>query len=187
MQAKIVIPPRDYETKCRIVDGVDRPIDELTVEAICRNSGVSRPTFYRHFSSKYDLAYWYASFAETVYLDEIGRSYTWEEGLTGHFTMLYDKRDLFFYTSAPSSDETKQFDAMQAHRVDVVTQKLEERGVEVTPDMAYYVEVYAAIESTMAVRWMRDRMARPPEEMGRLLAQCVPQPLYEALGPRRER
>ena len=69
MQGKIVIPPKDYEIKNRIADGVDRPIAETTVEIICRNSGVSRPTFYRHFDSKFDLAFWYATFAETIYLD----------------------------------------------------------------------------------------------------------------------
>lgn len=181
MQGKIVIPPKDYEIKNRIADGVDRPIAETTVEIICRNSGVSRPTFYRHFDSKFDLAFWYATFAETIYLDEIGRSCSWEEGLTGHFRLLFEERDLFYFTSFPSNEEKARRTAMQAHRGQVVLQKLGERGVEVTSDMSYYVEAYVAVETTMSARWMRNRMDRSPEEMGHLLSQCVPRPLFEAL------
>jgi AcrR family transcriptional regulator len=173
--------PHDYEIKNRIVNGVDRPIEELTVDAICHNSGVSRPTFYRHFGSKYDLGYWYASCVEEYYLDEIGRSYSWEEGLTGHYELLYEKRDLFFYTSAHSQEEKLLSGNMQQHRVDVVTQKLAERGIEVDDDMAYFVETYAMIETTMSGRWMRNHMDRPPARMASLVARCVPRELYDAL------
>ena len=111
MQGKIVIPPKDYEIKNRIADGVD----------------------------------------------------------------------LFYFTSFPSNEEKARRTAMQAHRGQVVLQKLGERGVEVTSDMSYYVEAYVAVETTMSARWMRNRMDRSPEEMGHLLSQCVPRPLFEAL------
>ena len=101
---RLVVVPKDFEIKCRIVDGVDRPIEELTVDAICRNSGVSRPTFYRHFGSKFDLSSWYAKFVGEFYLDQIGRTYSWEEGLTEHFLLLYEKRDLFYFGAESSQN-----------------------------------------------------------------------------------
>lgn len=70
---------------------------------------------------------------------------------------------------------------MHAQRCRVVTEKLAEKGIAVDADMQYFVEAYAAVETTMSARWMRSRMDRSPEEMGHLLAQCVPRPLYEAL------
>lgn len=178
---RLVVVPKDFEIKRRIVDGVDRPIEELTVDAICRNSGVSRPTFYRHFGSKFDLSSWYAKCVGEFYLDQIGRAYSWEEGLTEHFALLYEKRDLFFF-GAESSQDSYLTEAMQLHRREVLTQTLQERGVELTPALGFCVEAYVLLETAMAGRWMSHRMDRDPEELGRYLAQCVPAPLYEALG-----
>lgn len=177
---RLVVVPKDFEIKCRIVDGVDRPIEELTVDAICRNSGVSRPTFYRHFGSKFDLSSWYAKFVGEFYLDQIGRTYSWEEGLTEHFLLLYEKRDLFYF-GAESSQNIYLSETMQRHRFEVLMRTLQERGAASTPAMEFYVESYVFLETGMAGRWMRNRMDRDPKELGLYLARCVPNPLYEAL------
>ena len=71
----------------RIFHAVDRPIEELTVAAICRKAGVSKPTFYRHFDSKYDIARWISDFMNSMTLDEIGRTLTWDEGLESYFAL----------------------------------------------------------------------------------------------------
>ncbi len=177
---RLVVAPKDFEIKRRIVDGVDRPIEELTVDAICRNSGVSRPTFYRHFGSKFDLSSWYAKCVGEFYLDQIGRTCSWEEGLTEHFTLLYEKRDLFYF-GAESSQQGYLSETMQLHRREVLAQTLRESGVELASEMEFYVEAYVFLESGMAGRWMGNRMDRDPVELGRYLARCVPRPLYEAL------
>ena len=177
---RLMVVPKDFEIKRRIVDGVNRPIGELTVDAICRNSGVSRPTFYRHFGSKFDLSSWYAKCVGEFYLDQIGRTYSWEKGLTEHFSLLYEKRDLFFF-GAESSQDNYLSESMQLHRREVLIQTLRERGAELTPAMEFYVESYAFLETGMAGRWMRGCMDRDPGELGLYLAQCVPTPLYEAL------
>ena len=177
---RLMVVPKDFEIKQRIVDGVDRPIEELTVDAICRNSGVSRPTFYRHFGSKFDLSSWYAKCVGEFYLDQIGCSYSWEEGLTEHFLLLYEKRDLFYF-GAESSQDIYLSEAMQRHRLEVLAQTLRERGVALAPAMEFCVEAYVFLETGMASRWMRNRMDRDPKELGLYLARCVPNPLYEAL------
>lgn len=165
---RLMVVPKDFEIKRRIVD------------AICRNSGVSRPTFYRHFGSKFDLSSWYAKCVGEFYLDQIGRTYSWEKGLTEHFSLLYEKRDLFFF-GAESSQDNYLSESMQLHRREVLIQTLRERGAELTPAMEFYVESYAFLETGMAGRWMRGCMDRDPGELGLYLAQCVPTPLYEAL------
>ena len=162
-----MVVPKDFEIKRRIVDGVDRPIGELTVDAICRNSGVSRPTFYRHFGSKFDLSSWYAKCVGEFYLDQIGRTYSWEKGLTEHFSLLYEKRDLFFF-GAESSQDGYLSENMQLHRSEVLVQTLRERGTELTPAMEFYVESYTFLEAGMAGRWMRGCMDRVSRGAGAL-------------------
>ena len=180
MLDRLVVPPKDFEIKRRIVGGVDRPIEELTVDAICRNSGVSRPTFYRHFGSKYDLSSWYAKCVGEFYLDQIGRLYDWQEGLTQHFVLLHEKRDLFYYGSE-SSQDIYLAEAMQLHRRQVLAGTLKERGVAYDSEMDFCVNAYAFLETGLAARWMRHNMDQDPVELAHYLVRCIPSTLYEAL------
>ena len=45
----------DIRTKMKILHGVNKSLDQITISEICANAGVSRQTFYRHFESKYDI------------------------------------------------------------------------------------------------------------------------------------
>lgn len=42
----------DMVMKFKILHAVHRPLDELSVQKICRKAGISRKTFYRHFESR---------------------------------------------------------------------------------------------------------------------------------------
>ena len=57
----------ELSTKMRILHAVDKSLDRITVAEICRNAGISRQTFYRHFESKYDIPWWYSIFCRQVY------------------------------------------------------------------------------------------------------------------------
>ena len=52
----------DLSIKMKILHAVNKSLDQITVAEICRNAGISRQTFYRHFESKYDIPWWYSIF-----------------------------------------------------------------------------------------------------------------------------
>ena len=70
----------ELSTKMKILHAVDKSLDQITVAEICRNAGISRQTFYRHFESKYDIPWWYSIFCRQFYLNEIGRTIDWRTG-----------------------------------------------------------------------------------------------------------
>ena len=58
----------DFSLKMRIFDALDRlaaakSFDKISVTQICTEAGVSRATFYRHFSDKFSIPQWDLDFA----------------------------------------------------------------------------------------------------------------------------
>lgn len=176
-----VVLPKDYETKMKIITGVDRPLQDLTVDAICRASGVSRPTFYRHFESKYDLSYWYAGFCEQLTLDKIGRTLTWREALQKHFELLSQEKNLFYCSSFnPQKEELQKKKRLK--RVQTLLTTLHEcHGIENDATFRFYAEAYALVEAATAAEWFSTSMEAPPDQMAELLEACVPEPLHRML------
>lgn len=82
------------ETKLRILDSIDRPIDELSVGDICARVGISRQAFYNHFKSKYDILPWWGEHCAERYIFKIGVDYSWEEGYLLGTDLFHTKRDV---------------------------------------------------------------------------------------------
>ena len=76
------------EIRIRIIEAIDRPIDELSIRDICARAHISKQTFYSRFSSKYDIANWFCARFEERTLNQIGRTLTWEEGVLAHFKTI---------------------------------------------------------------------------------------------------
>lgn len=54
---------------------------DITVADICKQAGISRATFYRLFPDKFSLNNWCQAFNFSVGIRQIGRRYTWADGL----------------------------------------------------------------------------------------------------------
>ena len=78
----------DLSIKMKILHAVNKSLDQITVAEICRNAGISRQTFYRHFESKYDIPWWYSIFCRQFYLNEIGRTIDWKTGYYHHLRLI---------------------------------------------------------------------------------------------------
>ena len=85
----------DLSIKMKILHAVNKSLDQITVAEICRNAGISRQTFYRHFESKYDIPWWYSIFCRQFYLNEIGRTIDWKTGYYHHLRLIAQERDFF--------------------------------------------------------------------------------------------
>lgn len=62
---------------CKMLKSVDRPLEVISVNDICKNAGISRQTFYNHFESKYMLRSWWSEYCEQFSLDRIGIDLSW--------------------------------------------------------------------------------------------------------------
>ena len=66
-----------------LVNGLceSKSFSALTVNDICQEAGISRATFYRMFEDKYSLNNWCQAFNFAAGILQIGRTYTWVDGL----------------------------------------------------------------------------------------------------------
>ena len=59
-----IVDKRVYKTLTKIENGMirlleDKPYKDINVKDICRESGISRETFYQHYTNKDDFLYQY--------------------------------------------------------------------------------------------------------------------------------
>lgn len=94
---------RTDHTKQDIADAFKRllahvPLEKVTVKAVAEESGVTRQTFYYHFSDLYDLISWiYSTESERVLGQE--RTYeTWQLGLLAIMDWLLQSRSFVIRT-----------------------------------------------------------------------------------------
>lgn len=169
------------ETKMRIAHAVDGPIEELTVEAICRKSGVSKPTFYRHFESKYDIAVWMSKLMSCATLDEIGRTLTWEEGLASYFE--FGIKELFYLSNLRAAPDAYEriCEQRERHRYEAITDTLAMHGIEVDSLMSRVIRAYIKVELHFSEERMEPGQSQDVDEIVGLAMSFIPPLLYDAL------
>lgn len=182
--SKLIDLTPSLATKLSILHAVDEPLATMSVENICRKCGVSRQTFYHHFKSKYDIVFWFSDLCQTFYLDDIGRCYTWLEGYSKHYTLLYSEREFLAYTVAKKPIQTNHYDLQRKHehRKKTLIQTLVNfHGAELTDLLLFQVSSFVFTESEMTRRWFVEGLSKSPKTFAREMDSVVPQQLYRLL------
>lgn len=167
------------DVRMRIIDAIDEPVADLTVEAICKKAGISKQTFYSRFSSKFDIANWFCAYYESMFLYEIGRTLSWEDGLYALFSTYETRRDFLQFSATHTPDngtETKS-----RHR-EALKETLEHhRGVRLTQDVVFLIEAYLEIEVFLVGEWFRAGLSPCAEKFTELFIDCIPMKFYNLL------
>lgn len=179
----------EEEMKLRIVHGVEPNIYDATIDSICENAGISRRTFYNHFSSKYDLNPWYKRFISDHTVAKIGEEYSWEESFERFFSLMAEEKEpIMRNATSHFNGDPSSFDAVtesinwRKSRIEQLNKTLERRGFD-TKDrlMSYCVDMYTKIESHATRDWLVNPIEETPEASAENLSACVPRVLYKAL------
>lgn len=172
----------ELRTKMKILHAVDKSLDRITIAEICKNADISRQTFYRHFSSKYDIPWWYSIFCRQFYLNEIGRTIDWKTGYYHHLRLISHERD-FFQKSIQYSINTPFGQTVMPQNREVILLETLERYRKITPteNMRFIIEVFSKLECEVLNDWFRSDQ---PTDLARWtddLVSLVPDRLYRAL------
>lgn len=185
ISSKILIPPH-YEMKMKILASVldlfnECKFEDLTVKAVCDRAGITRPTFYRYFSDKYEVLQWHFDLTASKGIFEIGRSLNWQQGYLHTMQEQYNLKDLYHhaayskgYHSVPRYVERMRIENLKETLTDYVECELEQ-------ELLFQIAAIALLESTLITRWMRDEMKEEPLEMAELMISSVPPRLYALL------
>ena len=175
-----------YIAKMKVLDATDRlmqktPLDKLTVKDICAAAGVSRPTFYRYFKDKYDIAQWYWTFLAENCLKGTGTTITWYESNLNMLREFQARYDFFLH-----SFQSETYNSCREHgyrcRVDYLRETITTSlGIELTEELDFQIRFFVDAESRAVVNWLKEGMPNPPETIARYIESCVPRRLYELL------
>ncbi len=130
--------------RLRILQSVNKPLDDITVNEICQNANISRQTFYNHFESKYMLRSWWSEHCERFTLDRIGIDLSWEEGSIRYAQMMLSPGNFIFLSAANdwSGPEPYEYDLI-TRRTIALQKACEFRGIQITSDLEYCMQLYA--------------------------------------------
>ena len=172
----------DIRTKMKILHGVNKSLDQITISEICANAGVSRQTFYRHFESKYDIPWWHSIFCRQFYLNEIGRTIDWETGYYHHLRLIDQERDFYRKSIQYSINTPFGQTVMPENRKTVLLETLERsRRVSVDHNRMFLVEIFSKLECEVLNDWFRSDQPTNLAQWTDDLVSLVPDRLFRAL------
>ncbi len=151
---------------------------DVSVQDILDECGLSRPTFYRYFSDKYDVVNW----SYTYYVEELTGLYgqggaSADDDMFRHFVQFfYDKRHYFHKVLdylGQNSFYDHYFDALV--RWYTIMRYQQPRNVETLTPRERYMLIHSAAGTAQVLRrWLSDGCRESPEEMFHILQQLAP-------------
>ena len=174
---------KNEQAKYRMVEAIGRcmkgqPVENITVDQIAREAGLSRQTFYRHFKDKYDLINWYFDELLLESFDQMGSGRTVREGLQRKFTFI-EKEHLFFYAAFKNDEQNnlKQHDFEMI--LDFYRNLVKEKGGKLTGQDDSLLEMYCQASVYMTVKWVLNNMPSSEKTLANLMIDAMPPKLRE--------
>lgn len=186
MDAKSSNLMADFDLKVRIFDALDRltvskSFDKISVTQICTESGVSRATFYRHFSDKFSIPQWYLDFAWAHGVHEIGRTLSWREGYYITEADVAKHRD--FFRRVARSNDYNAIDnyAPRERRKNLAETLTVYHGKVITERMEFQIDATIELECHLMPKWHYGDYDVSLEEICTWMADAVPRDLFKIL------
>lgn len=170
----------DMVMKFKILHAVHKPLDELSVQEICRDASISRKTFYRHFESKYDIPVWHGKLAQSLYLDQAGRTTDWQTGYYHDFRLLAEERGFYICAYKNSGRLADEFPQMNEHREAVLLETIQDwHHTQVDDDLMFCLDAFVMLETVLVTRWLRTGCELAPEILAKRMVALIPSSLLK--------
>lgn len=155
------------------------PFGNITVKDICQEAGVSRQTFYRHFSGKHEAVTWFWYELAKRYMAPLGHTMGWYESLVYLFSEAAPYM-AFFSKAAEKNSIDSVFAFARRARTESLQVLLEGiLGGPLTDSLRFQVEFFSEAEAAMVARAAASGALADVEAFARNLDACVPPRLHE--------
>lgn len=157
-------------------------INKITVDMIVKNCGYSRKTFYNNFSDKYDLAYWIFETNSNKIINEYIGLESWGKVLGRIYHFMYVNGNLFG-VSWDSEDLKLVTDRVIDYCNDFYYNRLIcLHGSDVINDKIRFLLKFNGYGAThMVMDWVNKKWKQSPEDLGRYMADAIPEELAKLL------
>mgnify|MGYP002857904583 CR=1 FL=1 len=173
----------DYDVRMAVFRAVDAPIAALTVAELCQRAGITRKRFYNLFGDKDGVFRWYLDLCFTASLYEIGRSFTWREGVCACLSYIADVAVIFDAVERDRTAAPSRFWSMNQARKEQMRITLGQRGIAPNRQLELEMELYSTNVPFLIRNWVGCHGEVSVDEYADYWVDCVPQALREALSP----
>lgn len=161
----------------KLVEG--RNYDGVSITEICAAAHISKSTFYRLFTSKYEVIGWLLNTYSHSGLDQIGRTLTWKQGLSYSVYNLGKHRKFLAAANLTRyADESPRAITYQ-HRRDTLFETVEVyKGAQLTMRLRCQIESWAKASTDLSAHWYLGELGIGIEEYISCLLSMVPAELF---------
>lgn len=144
-----------------------KSFDEISVNDILRESGISRKTFYYHFKDKYDLVNWifYTEAAEGIL--QCTTLEQWKESSLKFCRYIQENKA--FYTSAVNATGqncfTESLRGMTKIQIEILCAEARGKKTVKKEDVNFMVDFYYHAFIGVFTSWVKNDMKEKPEEI----------------------
>lgn len=149
-----------------------KTIDQITVQDIIDNCGMSRKTFYNHFMDKQALFEWTYNRDVTSLFSRIGPSYTLKDAILD--TLIYLKENIRSFSKLRAD---KLVAVYQSHFIEAMKKQVRDMGIVLDDDLLFMIHYTGIAQVGMVSRWIGHGAKESPQEIVRLLQKCFPEEL----------
>lgn len=160
-----------------------RKIDSITVSDISQEAGISRTTFYRYFSDKFELMNW----AYTCYMDELSNKYRHIQcyyRLMLDQTRFFESRKDFFNKTIGYDGQNSFFFHFTMNMEEYLSRNLKLLlNHELTARDGYIIRGYAAGVYKIISEWILSGCVQSPQYITELVIEMMPESLRKNFVP----
>lgn len=178
--------PEGYERRMQILEAIndllkENSVEEINISMICKQANISRPTFYRYFTDKYNAINWYHYVYARRFLYQVGRTMTWHEATVIMFQHVVEERTFYerAFGQVESNEDLKHFNDQVNVENQLETIKL--NGIELTDELEYEVRFWARSVNVAIAAWIKSGFPWTPEQFAHFLDHCRPSGLQHAM------
>lgn len=180
---------RGSAMRFKIVEAAERLLEsrsykELSVVDICHEAGISRPTFYYHFSDKYEIVQWHYDQICQTRLDESGRMLSWKQANLANISEIIKHKALYIaafrYNKGYQSLTAYGHRRLKSMLIDVIKEYNREA---LTEDLLLQIDFFVYGTMNVFTRWGSDGMPGSANHFAEQIDSCLPPELEKLLRP----
>jgi len=167
------------DVRFRLADALEdcmreAPLEKITVRQITDRCGVSRQTFYRNSTDKYDLINWYFDELLIKAFEHMGHGNTAYDSLVHKFTYIQNEK--FFFRAAFKNDSQNNLRDHDIQMIEDFYKKLIAGKFGVFPEDQFggLLEMYCVASVHMTQQWVFKGCKASPEDMAELMIEAMP-------------
>lgn len=170
---------KNENTKYKLAEAIKicmktKPVNKITVQNIVDNCGLTRQTFYRNFTDKYDLINWYFDKLIIKSFSEVGINKSLKESLEEKFKFM--EKEKLFFTEAFRADD---YNSLKEHDFKIIMNLYKEliktkTKKPILEEIEILLEMYCRESVYITVKWVFSGMKKTPIEMTEILIDAIP-------------